>query len=249
MFQQLESLQNTVARLQGQVEEQQQIIDKLKQDLKSRYTDLDQRLEQLNQRPVAPAVPASVTANPPVDPPAAIPPAGSEATPTIAPPVVTPTATTTAPVPAAVPIRQDVSAEEIERQKQAYLAAYQRFRSDGAGAAITAMQGFIQKYPASVFSPNAHYWLGEFNLAAEPANYAAAEQSFRRVIRDYDGSPKVPASYYKLGTIADLRSQRDEARKWMSELVARFASSPEARLAQTYLDQNPAGVANGAAKP
>ena len=249
MFQQLETLQNTVARLQGQVEEQQQVIDKLKQDLKSRYTDLDQRLEQLNQRPAAPAAPAAATATPPADAQAAAPAVGSEAVTPAAASVASPAAVATVPVPAAVPIRQDVSAEEIERQKQAYLAAYQRFRSDGAGAAITAMQVFIQKYPASVFSPNAHYWLGEFNLAVEPANYAAAEQSFRRVIRDYDGSPKVPASYYKLGTIADLRSQRDEARKWMSELVAKFASSPEARLAQSYLDQNPAGVANGAAKP
>ena len=176
MFQQLETLQNTVARLQGQVEEQQQVIDKLKQDLKSRYTDLDQRLEQLNQRPAAPAVPAAVTTTPPADAQAATPATGSDAVTPATAPAATPAAAATPAVPAAVPIRQDVSAEEIERQKQAYLAAYQRFRSDGAGAAITAMQGFIQKYPASVFSPNAHYWLGEFNLAVEPANYAAAEQ-------------------------------------------------------------------------
>lgn len=252
VFQQLDSLQSTVARLQGQLEEQQQLVDRLKQDLKVRYTDLDQRLEQISQKaagmnaapapaPTPAATPASaetpvpaVTTTPPVAAP----------TPIATPPVVTPTAAPAAEAkPVAAPIRHDVSADEIEKQKQAYLAAYQRLRSDGPAAAIGAMTGFTQKYPDSVFSPNAHYWLGEFQLATDPADYDAAEASFKRVIKDYEGSPKVPAAYYKLGTIADLRGRRDEARRWMSDVISRFANSPEARLAQSYLDQNPAEAA------
>lgn len=268
VFQQLDSLQSTVARLQGQLEEQQQLVDRLKQDLKVRYTDLDQRLEQLSQKPggadssstpttapaaavapaetatpAAPAVstPAPVTPAPVAVAPAIAPAASPAPTPAPAAPVVTEPKPVVVPV--AAPVRQDVGADEIEKQKQAYLAAYQRLRSDGPAAAITAMTGFTQKYPDSVFSPNAHYWLGEFQLATDPANYDAAETSFRRVIKDYDGSPKVPAAYYKLGTVADLRGKRDDARRWMSEVITRFASSPEARLAQSYLDQNPAGAA------
>ena len=57
MFQQIEELRATVARLQGTTEEQQQLIERLQSDLRTRYTDLDQRLEQLS-KPVAEPAPA-----------------------------------------------------------------------------------------------------------------------------------------------------------------------------------------------
>lgn len=245
MFQQLEALQRTVATLQGQVEEQQQLIERLREDLRVRYTDLDQRIEQLNGK----AAPAAPAASQPVAPAASVDPAavsaGVDGSTVIA---ATPAAAAPAPVAVPVPtpvtepsrVTAPVDSSNIEGQKQAYLAAYQRFRSDGPAAAITAMQGFIKQHPNSVFTPNAWYWLGEFQLANEPADYAAAEASFKRVINDYASSPKVSSSYYKLGTIADLRNQRNEARRWMTDLIAQFPESQEARLAQGYLKQNPA---------
>lgn len=253
MFQQLETLQTTVATMQGQLEEQQQLIERMREDMRVRYTDLDQRIELLaNRGGVAAPAPAPVAA--PADAPA---PAGNGV-------VLDPAATAPVPVPVPTPIveqpaaaapattvparSEDISPAEIEAQKQAYLAAYQRFRSDGAATAITAMQGFIKQYPNSVFAPNAHYWVGEFELALEPANYQAAETSFNRVIKDYVGSPKVPSATYKMGTIADLRGQRDEARQWMNDVLTKYPDSPEARLAKAYLDQNPAGVAPAGGK-
>ncbi|MES2907939.1 MAG: tetratricopeptide repeat protein [Pseudomonadota bacterium] len=220
MFQQIEEMRMTVARLQGTVEEQQQLIERLQSDLRTRYTDLDQRLEQL-------AKPAVVSEPAPVLPVATAPAADVTATP--ASNTVIPTK-----------VKADLSPEEIERQKAAYLAAYQTFRRDGAAPAITAMTSFLDTYPDSVFSPNAYYWLGEFQLALTPANYAKAEASFQRVLRDYSASPKVASAYYKLGSIADLQGNRTEARDWMSKLIAQYSSSPEARLAQSFLDQNPA---------
>lgn len=220
MFQQIEEMRMTVARLQGTVEEQQQLIERLQSDLRTRYTDLDQRLEQL-------AKPAVVSEPAPVLPVATAPAADATAA---------PTNNTVIPAKA----KADLSPEEIERQKAAYLSAYQTFRRDGAAPAITAMTSFLDSYPDSVFSPNAYYWLGEFQLALTPANYAKAEASFQRVLRDYSASPKVASAYYKLGSIADLQGNRKEARDWMSKLIAQYASSPEARLAQSFLDQNPA---------
>lgn len=220
MFQQIEEMRMTVAKLQGTVEEQQQLIERLQSDLRTRYTDLDQRLEQL-------AKPAAVSEPVPVLPIATAPAADATAAP----------ASNTV-IPAKVKV--DLSPEEIERQKAAYLAAYQTFRRDGAAPAITAMTNFLDSYPDSVFSPNAYYWLGEFQLALTPANYAKAEASFQRVLRDYSASPKVASAYYKLGSIADLQGNRQEARDWMSKLIAQYSSSPEARLAQSFLDQNPA---------
>lgn len=227
MFQQIEEMRGTVAKLQGTVEEQQQLIERLQSDLRTRYTDLDQRLEQL-------AKPAAATeAVTPAPAPTAV----------AAPVVAAATANTEAPaINAVIParVKAELTPEEIERQKAAYLAAYQSFRRDGAVPAITAMSSFLDTYPDSVFAPNAYYWLGEFQLALTPANYATAEANFRRVLRDYSASPKVASAYYKLGSIADLQGNRPEARDWMAKLIAQFPNSPEARLAQSFLDQNPA---------
>jgi len=229
MFQQIEEIRSTVAKLQGTVEEQQQLIERLQSDLRTRYTDLDQRLEQLSK-------PAGTAE--------AIAPAPSAATVAVAAPVAaaatsaTETTATNAVIPAKA--KPELTPEEVERQKSAYLAAYQSFRRDGAAPAITAMTGFLDKYPDSVFAPNAYYWLGEFQLALTPANYATAETNFRRVLRDYSASPKVASAYYKLGSIADLQGKRSDARDWMSKLIVQFPNSPEARLAQSFIDQNPA---------
>ncbi len=251
MFQQIESLQATVATLQGQLEEQQQLIERMREDLRVRYTDLDQRIEQLvNKNAPSPDTAPAPATNSAALPAAMVP--VTPATPAIAVPmpiVETPKAAAEASGSTVVPARPaEASAADIEKQKQVYLAAYHRFNNDGPQAAITAMQGFVKQYPDSVFAPNAHYWLGEFQLATEPANYQAAESSFNRVIREYEGSPKVPSAYYKMGSIADLRGQRNEARRWMSDLLVKFPSSPEARLAQTFLDQNPATVAPAGSK-
>lgn len=227
MFQQIEEMRSTVAKLQGTVEEQQQLIERLQSDLRTRYTDLDQRLEQL-AKPVAAAETVAPASS-----------AGPIATTSV-------TAATSNPQTSAsntvIPAKANVefTPEEIERQKAAYLAAYQSFRRDGAAPAIAAMSRFLDSYPDSVFAPNAYYWLGEFQLALTPANYATAEANFQRVLRDYSASPKVAAAYYKLGTIADLQGNRMGARDWMTKLIAQFPSSPESRLAQSFLDQNPA---------
>ncbi|MEO6698821.1 MAG: YbgF trimerization domain-containing protein [Paraperlucidibaca sp.] len=208
MFQQIEGLRATVATLQGRVEEQQQVIERLKEDSRARYTDLDQRIELLVQN--AGARTGNTMAN------------AADATPSS---------------PAAAATLAD-----IETQKQAYLSAYQSFRSDGPSAAIKSMNGFITQYPNSVFVANAYYWLGEFHLADTPANLDAAATQFNRVIKDYEGSPKVASSYYKLGTIADLRNQRNESRQLMQTVVNRFPDSAEAGLAKGYLENNPAEV-------
>ncbi len=252
MFQQIESLQATVATLQGQLEEQQQLIERMREDLRVRYTDLDQRIEQLGAKAGGTAsagAPAATTTPATGSDAAAAAATGAAATVAVPTPIVeTPVTKPADTASTVVPARGDTSTGDIEKQKQVYLAAYHRLNSDGAAAAITAMQNFIKQYPDSVFAPNAHYWLGEFQLALEPANYQAAETSFNRVIREYDGNAKVPSAYYKLGSIADLRGQRNEARRWMTDLIAKFPASPEARLAQSYLDQNPATVAPAGSK-
>lgn len=212
IFQQIEGLQNQLARLQGQVEEQQMLIERLQSDLRVRYQDLDQRLEALSTRGVS-AAPAPLQA----------------------------TASDSSGEFRNI-VDYDATPEQIEAQKAEYLAAYQQFRENGAAAAIKAMQAFLKKHPKSLFSASAHYWLGEFQMALEPANLQAAETNFLKVIRDFDTDPRVPAAYYQLALVAQQRNEASETRRWMSDLVRRFPDSDEARLARSWLEQNPAAA-------
>lgn len=202
LYQQVQQLQDEVQSLRGTVEEQSHLIEKMRNDQRTRYTDLDQRINSLNEKFIqlqqVPA-PSPAVANVP---------------------------TTAIEVPATA---------NIEEEKKAYLAAYDVFRAQGPDKAIPPMLTFVRRYPASTFAPNAYYWLGEFYLAATPADPANAKRNFETVLAKFPDHAKAPAAIYKLGSIADLQGKPDEAKKRMQELLSRFPSSPEAALAQAYL--------------
>lgn len=158
-----------------------------------------------------------------------------------------PAASTSAPAENSEP-----PSANIEEEKKSYLAAYEVFRSQGADKAIPPMLTFVSRYPKSTFAPNAYYWLGEFYLAATPADLASARKNFETVLSGPNNS-KVPAALYKLGTIADLQKKPDEAKKRMQDVLTRFPGSPEAALAKAYLnppaDDTPAPQPKPAEKP
>ncbi len=207
-YKQTQQLQEELGRLRGTVEEQSHLIEKLQNDLRTRYTDLDQRFnalqEQLKQAAsVAPAVPASDSAAP---------------------------------------------SATIEEEKKAYLAAYEVFRAGGPDKAIPPMLAFVKRYPNSTFTPGAYYWLGEFYLNASAPDQASAQKHFETVLTKYPDHAKAPASLYKLGSILDLQGKPQDAKKKMQELVAKYPKSPEAGLADSYLQALAAAEAQ-AAKP
>lgn len=70
LYSQLQQLQQEVALLRGTVEEQTHLIEKLQGDMRSRYTDLDQRLQQQQQeqlkQPATSATPLATDAATPL---------------------------------------------------------------------------------------------------------------------------------------------------------------------------------------
>lgn len=69
LYSQLQQMQQEMAQLRGQVEEQGNLIERLQNDLRTRYTDLDQRLqlqqEQMKQAAATPQVTPGPGATPP----------------------------------------------------------------------------------------------------------------------------------------------------------------------------------------
>jgi len=205
IYQQVQQLQQEVRDLRGQLEVQGNIIERMKQDARSRYLDLDQRITQLKNTP-----PVIVT----------------DATNPATTPIVTPPATTETTV---------VAAPNPDDEKRAYFAAYEVFKTGGPNKAINPMRNFIKNYPHSTFTPSAYYWLGEFYLAASPADVANAKKSFKIVTEQYADTPKAAAALLKLGSFADVDGKTQEAIKYMLLIVKNFPNTPEANAAKSYL--------------
>lgn len=219
IYQQVQQLQQEVRDLRGQLEVQGNIIERMKQDARSRYLDLDQRITQLKNTP-----PVVVDA----------------ATTTVATPPTANTATTETP-PVVVP--------NPDEEKRAYFAAYEVFKTGGPNKAINPMRNFIKNYPYSTFTPSAYYWLGEFYLAASPADVTNAKKSFKIVTEQYADSPKAAAALLKLGSFADVDGKTQEAIKYMLLVVKNFPNTPEANAAKSYLSAQNVPIPSEKAKP
>ena len=225
LYQQVQQLQQEVRDLRGQLEVQANIIERMKQDARSRYLDLDQRITDLKNRPqpeVANTTP-SITPTATTTTTTTTVNAATATNPTTAPPTTEATTATTPPV---------VNPDD---DKRAYFAAYQTFKTGGPNKAINPMRNFIKTYPQSTFIPSAYYWLGEFYLAASPADVNNAKKSFRIVVDNYADAPKAASAMLKLASFADVDGKTQDAVKLMLRIVKEFPKSEEATAAKAYL--------------
>ena len=101
------------------------------------------------------------------------------------------------------------------------------------GAAV-ALQLHLDKYPASPYTANAHYWLGEIYLLQRSDELA--RQSFTTIVEQYPNHPKVMDSNFKLGKIYFQLDQTKLARRYLEKAAA--SSGGVASKAQSYLDKN-----------
>jgi tol-pal system protein YbgF len=203
LYQKVQQLQQEVRELNGALEVQANIIERMKQDARNRYLDLDQRITELNNRAAAAETSAAATS-------------------------ATTTATATTETKEATPINPD-------DDKRDYYAAYQTFKNGGPNKAINPMRNFIKTYPQSTYIPSAYYWLGEFYLAASPADVNNAKKSFKIVVDNYADSAKASAALLKLASFADVDGKTQDAIKYMQRIIKEFPQSDEAKAAKVYL--------------
>lgn len=219
LIQKNQQLENQIRELRGKIEEQDNAIDQLNKELTNRYTDLDQRLELLNQKlepenhdqQAAPAENGSADS--------------------------TATAQTTAPTNNTATNTQASSntsggnntSDPAALEKAAYTVALDAYKKGGAKQAIAPMQNFIKNYPNSMYTGNAYFWLAEFNLAIEPANYNEAKKNYEIVAAKFPNSSKAPRALYQLYTIAkDVNKNAQSANVYKNKLLSTYPKSEEA---------------------
>jgi len=233
LMQKNQQLESDIRTLRGQLEEQSNDIEQLKKDLANRYTDLDQRLELLNQK-VDPesatpdntansdATTAGNTETPPTD--------NKAVNSTASTNQVTPSSPTqvTQPVPSS-PVQNQSNPVELE--KAAYTVALDAYKQGGAKKAIAPMQNFIKNHPNSVYTGNAYFWLAEFNLATDPVNYNEAKKNYNVVATQYPNSSKAPRALYQLYSIAkDVDKNTVSANQYKAKILNQYPKSEEAKF-------------------
>ena len=213
LIQQNQRLENQLRDLRGKIEEQDHQIDQLNKELTNRYTDLDQRLELLQQK-IDPTDEATLEGEPEQTTP-------TNATPNNTQPASSPTASTDG--------QTANSNNQAELDKAAYTVALEAYKQGGAKKAIAPMQNFVKNNPNSIYTGNAYCWLAEFNLAIEPPNYDEAKKNYETVAAKFPDSGKAARSLYQLYSIAkDVNKNTQTAEVYKKKLISTYPQSEEA---------------------
>lgn len=214
----LDSMQNEVQQMLGQIEEQNHTLESLQKRQRDIYLDIDQRLRKLEEARAAAASMSTPAANilPPV-PDAAM----SQAT--------VPSAAMPADGQTAAPAAQvDSQAERV-----AYEQAFNLLKEGRYDLAVAAFKTFVQTYPTGNYADNAQYWLGEANYVQRRFEDALSE--FQKVVNNFPNSPKRSDALLKMGYTYQELGDQEQARLTLNNVVTQYPNSTAANLAQKRL--------------
>lgn len=100
---------------------------------------------------------------------------------------------------------------------------------DGAANAFNA---FLERYPNSVYKPNAHYWLGQLYFSTNKLD--AAKTHFIAVSQYADSSKRADA-LFKLATIANKQGDKVTAKTLFQKIVKDYSGTTMANQAKKQL--------------
>lgn len=145
-----------------------------------------------------------------------------------------------APMPTPVATAALAPASETSNDpKQLYETAYGYLLQRDYGAAETAFDGFLTKFPNDSLSGNAQYWLGETHFVR--GQYKAAASAFLKGYQTYAQSAKAPDSLLKLAMSLDRLGQKDAACSSFAELATKFPTAPQSVKARAQSERQRVG--------
>lgn len=228
MLTRLNSLEQDLQALRGELEVQRHDLDDLQKHQRDLYLDIDRRLRALEVGGTGgtTAPPAASAGGQPSSA------TGSEGA--AAPPGATPGMAAAAP-PAPGPSPSTTPPQDTPQAQAAYDQAFNLLRSAQYDQAITAFKQFIADHPKGPLSDNAQYWLGEADYVTR--QFPAALAEFQKVVSDYPDSPKIPDAKLKIGFTQYEMAHWDDARKTLTDVVNNYPDSSAAKLAENRLQK------------
>ena len=204
-------LQAEIQALRGQLDEQGFEIKKLQRDSLNRYTDVDQRLSDLEVAAPQTAPPATAQR-------------AQGGTPAVnqAPSQPSPNAST----------RPSLQPAVLSEQ-QLYQMAYDSVINSHFERSIAEFDQYLGQYPEGRFVTNAHYWKGQAYLYLE--RFEEARSAYEIILEQYADSSKLPDAMYGLGLAYQGMGNIQRARQMLTDIKRRFPNTGVANLAVTRL--------------
>jgi len=241
---QIQELQDEVRALRGQVEDQSNQLETLRQRQRDQFLDLDQRISgqpassgtgssNVNSSAVSDSVIADDTDTGETAGDVAISDAGSEPAvdgPEVRPSMDTPSDTVALDTPDAED--QALPANPAE-EKAEYDQAFQSLKDLRYADAAEGFQAFLSRYPQSEYADNAQYWLGESYYVTR--NYDISLEAFDDLLQKYPDSSKKPDALLKIGYAHYELKQWDQARAALEQVKQQYPDTTLARLADNRL--------------
>jgi len=230
LVQQIEQMNEQIARLRGQIEVLENENQQLQKRQRDFYLDIDSRLKRLEGGGGAAATGA-----------AAAPDAGAAGSAGAASPAGTTAAPGASPAtgaaadfgPAGAAGTKPTGRDDQAREMKAYDAASNLFRRNDFPAAIQSFRAFLHDYPASALAPNANYWIGI--SYANMRDYRNALAAQNEVLAKFPQSPKAPDALLAIAAVHAEQGDNRSARNTYEDIIARYPQSEAAGKARTRL--------------
>jgi tol-pal system protein YbgF len=187
------------------------------ENVQSSLKELGERLGQLNERLEGLRLAAAPSAAAPGANPAL--PAGPGS-----PPVANAPANTSPTVPPAGP---------APPPRELYSQAYADYARGNFDLAIQEYQDYLRNYPATDFSDNAQYWIGECLYSKQ--KFPEAIEAWDELLRAFPSSDKLPDARLKRGMALERLGRRREALAEFRTVAERFPNTEAARKARERL--------------
>ena len=118
--------------------------------------------------------------------------------------------------------------------RELYTQAYADFARGNYDLAIAGFAEYIKAYPATDFTDNAQYWIGECLYGKK--QFAEAIEAWNTLFRDYPSSDKLPDARVKKGMALEKLGRRSQALVEYRYVVDRFPNTQAARIARERLN-------------
>ena len=210
LYNDVQSLKDQVARLNGMSEVQGHQIDQMDRRQIDLYQNLDQRIAA--QALVLEKLKTQEGGTEPTPPAVSTPPAANAAAP--------------AAGPAAVP--------KAVNETQAYEAALARFKKGDYRGAADDFRAFQKNFPTSSLAANAQFWVGYSLYLLKDYKTSIAEM--RRLLQSHPKTLKAPDALLTIASCEVELNQLTAAKTTLRELVKQYPHSTAAGIARKRLE-------------
>lgn len=143
------------------------------------------------------------------------------------------TAAAAAPKPADAPDGVATDSDDPAAQNHAIEAAYRLVKAGSYADAVKSLQGFLQKYPDSVYVPDATFWLGNAQFTLK--DYKAALLTYRSLLKAEPNSAKAPDMLFNIALCQQELKSSGQARATLKQLIAKYPDSTAAAKAKKLI--------------